>query len=591
MMKSFLLVVLLIALLIVPFANAVAENNVPRTINYTGNLFDYDGKPINKAVDLKVKIYNLQTGGTALWTEDQRNVQVEYGYFSINLGTQSPLTLDFKTQYWVELSVNGNSYARVPFTTTPYTFQSMRSFRADTSELAKDVFDKSITLAKLADETRAVTGDVTGTYPELYIKDGVVVSKIGKGQITNHHISESVSLPPAGPAGGALTGLYPDPKLAENAVEAFNVLNGTITYPKLQNATGPIGTILVWDGTAWVESTVDAISKTYEDDLGYVFVQKFCNSGDGTFTNPWRSTDGSAGIKAALKLLTPTRRVLFFKSGYYATTGNQVIDFEKELPNLSDPYWRVAFSGYGIEFQGHGASIYVNGGAPLLNGLPGLQFNWKNAHAFYWKFTGLQFYGVVDNPLVQWGNSYEFPLNGFEFDIVANNGYIYPDYKLGMSPSAGLKICWPLESKMHLVALSATGAGAILETATFCTINGAFSNTLIDGSNKIYNNSFGLHLINAQSNNFTSMDLEVAFSGIKFDSWSIQNTFSAIFVSNCDSLGSVFDNSTQATNGKNLIMSIRNGPTIQEPSKAKVQKLYSPGSDATKIQIFNYFDF
>ncbi len=337
--------------------------------------------------------------------------------------------------------------------------------------------------------------------------------------------------------------------------------------------------------------TDNTISKTYENDLGYVFVQKFCQTGDGTFTNPWRSTDGSAGIKAALKQLTPTRRVMFFKSGYYATTGNLVIDFEKELPNLSDPYWRVAFAGYGIEFQGHGASIYVNGGAPLTNSKPGILFNWKDAHAFYWKFTGLQFYGVVDNPLVQWGSSYEFPLNGCEFDIIANNGYVYPDYKLSMSPSAAIKICWPLESKLHLVAVSATGAGAILETATFCTINGAFSNTIIPNTNTIYNNSFGLHLINAQSNNFTSMDLEVAFSGIKFDSWSIQNTFSAIFVANCDSLGAVFDNSTQATKGKNLIMSIRNGATIEEPSKPKVQKLYSPGSDATKIQIFNYFDF
>ncbi|MEI6090587.1 MAG: hypothetical protein WCR42_09065 [bacterium] len=256
MKKSFLLGVLLIALLIVPFANAVAENNVPRTINYTGNLFDYAGQPINKAVDLNVKIYNSQTGGSALWTEDQRNVQVEYGYFSINLGTESPLNLDFKTQYWVELSVNGNSYARVPFTSTPYTFQSMRSFRADTANVAKAVLDKSITIASLADETRVVTGDVTGTYPELYIKDGVVVSKIGKGQITNYHISGSVSLPPAGPAGGALTGQYPDPKLAENAVETFNIMDGSITYPKFQNAYGPEGTILVWNGTAWVESSV-----------------------------------------------------------------------------------------------------------------------------------------------------------------------------------------------------------------------------------------------------------------------------------------------------------------------------------------------
>lgn len=61
-----------------------------------------------------------------------------------------------------------------------------------------------------------------------------------------------------------------------------------------------------------------------------------------------------------------------------------------------------------------------------------------------------------------------------------------------------------------------------------------------------------MNLINAQSNTFTAMDLEVAFNGIKLDSWSIQNTFSAIFVANCDSLGATFDNSSQATNGKTL---------------------------------------
>jgi hypothetical protein len=368
-----------------------------------------------------------------------------------------------------------------------------------------------------------------------------------------------------------------------------NVPDGMIIY-NTDSSSIVIRTQGIWQKLQ-IQNSVVKEPKPAEEDLGYVLVHKFCQSGDGTFYNPWKSDDGSAGIKEALKQLTPTKRVMFFRSGYYATSGNVVIDFENELPNLSNPLWRVAFSGYGIEFRGHNSAIYVNGGAPLTNNLPGLQFNWKGAHAFYWKFTGLQFYGVVDNALVQWGNSYEFPLNGFDFDIVSNNGYVYPDYLNKKSPSSSIKICWPLESRIHLVAVSATGSGAILETPTFCTINGAFSNTLIPGTNTIYNNSYGLELINAQSNTFTSMDLEVAFNGIKLDSWSIQNTFSAIFVSNCDSLGATFDNSTQATNGKNIVLSIRSGPTIQEPSKAKVQKLFSSRSDSTKIQIFNYFDF
>jgi hypothetical protein len=367
----------------------------------------------------------------------------------------------------------------------------------------------------------------------------------------------------------------PDGMVVFNTDSAYSMIRSNGSWKNMQNTTTQI---------------VD--NSSFDNDFGYVFVHKFCDTGDGTFYNPWRSSDSSAGIKQALKQLTPTKRVLYFKSGYYATTGNLVIDFEKELPNLSDPLWRVAFSGYGIEFQGHGAAFYANGGAPLLNQKPGILFNWKGHHAFYWKFTGLQFYGVVDNPVVQFGNSYDFPWNGCDFDIVANNGYVDPDYKTKVSAAASMKICWPLESRLHLVGVSATGSGVILETATFCTISGAFSNTLISGSTtRIYDNSYGLNLINVQSCTFTSMDLEVAFSGIKLDSWTIQNTFSAIFVSNCDSLGATFDNSTQATNGKNIVLSIRSGPTIEAPSSAKAQKLYSPGSDANKIMMFNYFDF
>ena len=87
------------------------------------------------------------------------------------------------------------------------------------------------------------------------------------------------------------------------------------------------------------------------------------------------------------------------------------------------------------------------------------------------------------------------------------------------------------------------------------------------------------------------MDLEVAYNGIKFDQWTISNTFSAIFVSYCDTSGATFDNRKQVTNGKNLVLSIRSGGTAQMPSTPIPQKLFTPNSDKDKLKIENYFGF
>ncbi|MDZ4758409.1 MAG: hypothetical protein SGJ10_09780 [Bacteroidota bacterium] len=358
-----------------------------------------------------------------------------------------------------------------------------------------------------------------------------------------------------------------------NEIQTISISNDTIALSKN-------------GGTVKLPDNTDVVG----DLLGCVFVHKYC-TGDGTITNPWRSSDSSAGIKEAIKNLTPTKRIVYFKPGYYFTTGALYIDFGKLLPNLSNAYWKSSFSGSGIEFQGHMANIYVNGGSLLTGGKPGILFNWKGEHAFYWKYTGLQFYGNVDTALVQWGNGYEFPLNGCDFDITANNGFVPKNYKTTASRSSAINICWPLESRLHLVGVSATGSGVILQTATFCTISGAFSNTIIPNKNEIYDKSYALNLLNCQSNNFTHIDLEVAYNGIKFDQWSIQNTFSAIFVANCDSNAATFDNSSQVTNGKNVVISIRSGSTLQAPSLAIAQKLFTTGSDSTKMKIENYFDY
>ncbi|MEN9346243.1 MAG: hypothetical protein RLZZ60_1712 [Bacteroidota bacterium] len=533
---------------------------VPQGINYQGVLRDKSGIPIkNQTIGVLISIYDSILNRQVNYVEKHSVQTNEFGLYTIVVGHGTSLIGKLDSIPWglkqqfLEVKIDplgGPNYTLIgsqALYSVPYAFHAGTSEKVYNSQ---KIFLKNDSLG-LTDNAGIVSlsSYLDNTDSQKLIKEGNLI-KISNGNGIKLMDDDS-----------------------SNELQYLSISGDTLRLSK--------SSVVVK-----LPNPLEAI----EDAMGCVFVHRFC-TGDGTFSKPWISSDKSAGIIEALSHLTPSKRIVYFKPGYYATQGALNIDFSKYLPNLNLPEWKNSFAGFGIEFQGHNASIYVNGGAPLTIGKPGVLFNWKGEHAFYWKFTGLQFLGVVDTALVQFGNGYDFPWNGCEFDLVGNNGYVPSNYQTKASRSSAIKICWPLESKLHLVAVSACGSGAVLETATFCTIQGAFSNTIIPNTNTIYPKSYGLNLINCQSNTITHMDLEIAFNGIKFDQWSIQNTFSAIFVSQCDSLGCTFDNSKQVTNGKNVVVSIRSGPTVQAPSATIVQKLFGPACDPKKIMIQNYFDF
>jgi hypothetical protein len=58
---------------------------VPGRINYQGQLNDQNGVPVNATVSLVFSIYDVASGGTALWSETQ-SIVVSNGVFSVQLG-------------------------------------------------------------------------------------------------------------------------------------------------------------------------------------------------------------------------------------------------------------------------------------------------------------------------------------------------------------------------------------------------------------------------------------------------------------------------------------------------------------------------
>jgi hypothetical protein len=71
---------------------STADAAAPAYIPLQGVLTDENGTPLNESVDIRFTIYDAETGGTALWTE-QQSVLVEDGLFTVYLGQDQPLDL------------------------------------------------------------------------------------------------------------------------------------------------------------------------------------------------------------------------------------------------------------------------------------------------------------------------------------------------------------------------------------------------------------------------------------------------------------------------------------------------------------------
>ncbi|MFH0884035.1 MAG: hypothetical protein V2A56_13695 [bacterium] len=174
----------------------VLTGTLPGVISFQGSVTDAEGQPFpDGEYSAAFRLYDSETNGMVLWSELQ-TVQVENGVLNVLLGSVTPFDgqVDFSIPVWltVEFDEQDELDPRLPMTSVPYAIQAQRA-----------------NYTPFADSTTVALKAWT-------VEGGAA---------------------PTGPAGGSLTGSFPNPVIAEEAVTGREVADGSLTGVDISNTT------------------------------------------------------------------------------------------------------------------------------------------------------------------------------------------------------------------------------------------------------------------------------------------------------------------------------------------------------------------
>ena len=143
-------VLLLMGLVLGMITLSVAD--IPRQINFQGQLTDPDGIPLNGSYTCVFNIYDQSSGGSLLLAETTNCLIVQDGLLNYYIGTNATLNLSFGTTYWIGVKM-GTDNEMTPRTKIVSVGNAYKALNSDTSAYllsAANIFSGTLDTARLA---------------------------------------------------------------------------------------------------------------------------------------------------------------------------------------------------------------------------------------------------------------------------------------------------------------------------------------------------------------------------------------------------------------------------------------------------------
>jgi hypothetical protein len=286
-MKRGKVTVLIVAVIGLLVFSSSGYSQIPRTISYQGYLTNASGVPVDGAVQMNFSIYNVPSGGGAIWSETQMSVPVINGIYNVILGSISPINLPFDVQYYLKVVIEGEEVLpRKVITSAGYAFRAytvdvvpshthsggdinsgivaeprIDALIARTSALTAHTSNTNNPHSTTAGQAGAAAAvhahsgvDITsGTVAEPRIDAAIARTATLAAHASNTNNPHATTATQVGAVGLNQSNSISSAMIVDGTITAADLASSSVTKPKLSATGGTAGQVLGTDGTnlAW----------------------------------------------------------------------------------------------------------------------------------------------------------------------------------------------------------------------------------------------------------------------------------------------------------------------------------------------------